>query len=207
MRKLLLIIATGLLSGCYAGALKGDDGSKLRMIAGVLIVCETVDGPLAAFGLATSLNSCPHQLDTAAPTDTDSGFDTGPTAVDTGDTGVVETSTDTTNPDTEGGVCGVFTEILNTPGYCQPWRVQVNDPNSAHTLNLWFEDIPNAHDLTGIKAPEAILAHCPDPNGEIPTTATLLTGSIEVARDNGRKATISMDTNKGKADLKFQVCR
>lgn len=210
MRTLVLSTAALALGGCYTGALKGDDGSTLRLSGGVLVVCETPDGSLAAFGAAGSYNACPHQLDTAPPTDSDTAtgpVDTSDTS-DTADTGTtVDPSDETSQTDTSGGICGFYKEVFDNPAYCQPWRVQANSPANAHTFNVWFENVPSRDDLTGIKTPEAILAHCPDPNHELPTTATSLDGAIEVTRDNGRKATVQLDTNMGTGKLKFQVCR
>ncbi len=208
-RPLLIAAAAAALTGCYAGSLRGDEGDRLRLMGGVMVVCETSENTLAAFGVAVSYEGCPHSLDTAADTsDTSETGDTSTTVIDTAaDTASSTTTVDDGDDDTDGGICGFYRETLDTPGFCQPWMVQANSPSNAHTFNVWFEDLPARDDLTGAKAPEAILAHCPDPNGEIPTTATALTGSIEVTRDNGRKATVSMDTNRGTGRLKFQVCR
>ncbi|GEM_PF-2629312 len=203
----LIPVAALALTGCYSGALKGDDGSKLRLVGGVMVVCETMEGTLAGFGVAASYETCPHDLDPPPP-DSDTAPDTAdPVDTSAQDTGTVEAPEDNDGSSEEGGICGFYTEIFDNPAFCQPWRVQANSPANAHTLNVWFDGIEDRGDLTGAVAPEAILAHCPDPNGIEPTTATALEGSIEVTRDNGRKATVKLDTNRGSGKLKFQVCR
>ncbi len=208
MRPLLLTAATAALTGCYSGVLKGEDGSDLRMTAGVLVVCEQASGELAAFGLATSYQSCPHELAPPPPPDTDTGQTTTTTVVDTsGDTGDTGVMPDPGAAAIEGGICGYYSEVFDNSAYCTPWRVQANNAGSAHTLNLWVENFEDRADLTGAKSSKAILAHCPDPNGIVPTTATELQGELEVTRDNGRKATVMLDTNKGTGKLKLQVCR
>jgi hypothetical protein len=209
MRSALLTTAAFALTGCYSGVIKGDDGSDLRLFAGTLIVCEQASGELAAFGLATSYESCPHLL-APPPPDTDTGDDSASTSIiDTsGDTASDTAAASDSGPsDTEGGLCGLYNELFDNPAYCTPWRVQANSAGNAHTLNLWVEGFDDRADLTGAQAPQAILAHCPDPNGVLPTTATELQGSIAVTRDNGRKATVKLDTNKGTGKLKLQVCR
>ncbi len=208
MRILVLSAASLFLGGCYSGSLRGDEGPPLRLGLGWMVVCETPTGSTAAYATSSSLNTCPHQLDTSEPQDTDTGDDTGPTVIDTGDTGITLESTEEEGEgESEGGVCDYLSEFFAMKAFCEPWQVQTNDPTSAHTFNVWFEDVPEANNLKGARASEAILAQCPDPNGIEPTTATSLQGDIEVTRDNGRKATIKLDTNKGQGKLKLQVCR
>ncbi len=204
-----VVLCLGLfgLGGCYAGNLVGEDGSSLPLTAGLMVVCETPEQQLAAFAFATSYAACPHEDDTGLLIDTGDTGDTGPVS-DTADTGGSGgDSGEETDEDRERGVCGLFNELFSEPAFCQPWRVQVNFPARAHTLNVWFEDVPERDDLEGIQTSDAILAHCPDPaNGE-PAWATELEGTLEVVKDRGRKVRVRTDTDKAGGMLKFKTCR
>ena len=206
----LLVMGLFGLGGCYSGTLVGEDGSSLKLTAGLMVVCETPQQSLAAFAFATSYAACPHEDDTGVVIDTGEPVDTGPVldTADTGDTGMaIEDPDEETDEDRERGLCGLFNELFSEPAFCQPWRVQVNFPARAHTLNTWFEEVPERDDLLGIQTSEAILAHCPDPaNGE-PAWATELGGSLEVVRDSGRKVRVRTDTDKAGGLLKFKTCR
>ncbi len=198
-----LALTSWWLAGCVTGDLTGDDGSRITLVGGVLTVCETHEGSLAAFGLAASWDACPHELDTSNPPDTGDTGDTGGTTTVDPD----EEQSSSASTDDDGTICGYYNALFSQPGYCEPWLVQANSPANAHTFNVWFEDVPDREDLTGIRAQQAVVAHCPDPNGLEPTRATSLEGEIEVTRDNGRKAKVEVETDLADGKLKFRICR
>ncbi len=180
--------------------------------AGMIVVCDTPENTLAAFALATSYAGCPYELDSSDTSDTWDTSDTRDTSdtaappTDTADTAAAQEE-DSSGGSDERGVCGLLKGLFDDPAYCRPWFVQANFPNRAHTLNIWFEDVPDRYDLRGAKTDEVVVAHCPDPNDGNTATATSLEGHVEIDQDRFNKARVRVDTPLASGALKFRVCR